>query len=139
MTNLFRIQIALAFSALMGGVAIIEASQRVSTNILALSTVTCGVGMFMGSVAALSRRTWGVGVVFAAAAAFAAAAFLRMGPSFFWWFALAGALPMALGAKPFARFDRGAAYLFAGTAAALGITAALVWEQLVPFLLQLQR
>ena len=132
MTKLQRIQFSLCVAAATGVYVTIAAAMRVPENILALSTTTGGALMFAGAVAALKKRTWGVGIVFAAATAFATAAYMKMGPPQFWAFALAGALPMVLGAKPFARFDKAAAALFIGIALALGIGAALAWSQLWP-------
>jgi hypothetical protein len=137
MTKLQRIQLSLALSAATGAYVAIIAGMRMAENILAGSTASCGVGMLLGSLAALSRRTWGVGLVFAAAVAFATAGAMGMGPPVFFVFAAAGALPMLLGAKPFARFDRGAALLFAGIAVALGVGSALAWHELWPALWQL--
>lgn len=132
MTKLQRIQTSLWMAAATGVYVSVVAAMRVPENILALSTTTGGAVMCAGAVAALRKRTWGVGVVFACAAAFATAAAIHMGPPIFWAWALAGTMPMLLGAKPFLRFDRGAAALFIGIALALGIGAALAWSQLWP-------
>jgi hypothetical protein len=132
MTKLQRIQASLVVAAVTGAYVATVAAMRVPENILALSTTTGGVIMCAGSLAALRKRTWGVGLVFAASAAFATAAAMEMGPPIFWTWAVIGAVPMAFGAKPFARFDRSAATLFIGGAAALGVGAALAWSQIWP-------
>lgn len=132
MNDLQRMRASLWMAVATGTYVAITAAMRVPENILALSTTTGGAIMCAGAMAALRRRTWGVGVVFTASAAFATAAAMDMGPPIFWAFALAGAVPMALGAKPFARFDKAAAGLFVGIALALGIGTALAWSQLWP-------
>lgn len=132
MTKLQRIQASLALTAVTGVYIAITAGMRIEQNILAISTTSAGIGMVLGSAAALTKRTWGVGLVFATAVAFASAALMSMGPEIFFLFAGIGSLPMALGAKPFARFDRSAAMLFAGIAIALGVGAALAWHELAP-------
>ena len=137
MTRLQQIQTSLVMTAVTGIYVAVVAGMRVSENILAISTTICGIGMFVGSVVALKKRTWGVGLVFAAAVAFATAAAMKMGPWTFWIFALGGAMPMALGAKPFARFDRKATLLFARIAMALGVGSALVWHEIWPSVWQL--
>ncbi|MFO0736833.1 MAG: hypothetical protein U0270_13190 [Labilithrix sp.] len=132
MTKLQRVQLSLVISGLTGAYVAIHAGMRVSENILAISTTSCGIGMLVGSVAALKQRTWGVGLVFAAAVAFGSAAALRMGPPIFYAFAVAGALPWALCEKPFQRFDRGAALLYGCIAVALGVGAAIAWGVAAP-------
>ena len=134
MTKLQCLQASLVVTALTGSYVAIVAGMRIAENVLAASTTSCGLGMLFGSLAALGRRTWGLGLVFAAAVAFATAGALEMGPPIFFLFAVAGAIPMALGAKPFARFDRGAAVLFVAIAVALGIGSALAWDEAVPFI-----
>lgn len=78
-----------------------------------------------GATAALCERTWGVGLVLAAATSFFAARALGLGPAYFDAVAAIGALPFLFTAKHMARFSRGATVLFALLAGAAGTTVTL--------------
>jgi hypothetical protein len=91
----------------------------------------------LGSTAALCERTWGVGLMLAAASAFFVAAVLGMGPPFFLAVAAIGAVPFLFTMKYMARFHLGATTLFAGLSGAVGLASALAWSELAPALLSL--
>jgi hypothetical protein len=80
-----------------------------------------GAGMLaLGAMAALAERTWGIGLVLAAASALATSAALGVGPSFFYVVAAIGALPFLFTMRPMARFHLGATVLFAVLASVAG-------------------
>lgn len=130
--TLRRLHIALFLAQAASLYTFCRAAVWIPVNILAGSTALAAVGMFFGATAALRARTWGVGLAFASAVAFASAAALEMGPSFFWGVAVAGTLPMLVSAKPFARFSRSATGLFALIAITAGVGSALAWRELAP-------
>ncbi|MDB4994795.1 MAG: hypothetical protein JWM74_2227 [Myxococcaceae bacterium] len=82
----------------------------------------------IGTVAALRSKTWGIGVTLIGAMAFAAAAFLGIGPAWFWVVGLVGVVPFILTVRPMVRFDVGATALFFALASASGVTLALAWQ-----------
>jgi hypothetical protein len=129
-----RIRIALLVAQLIALATFVRAAMAIPTHIFACSTTLAAAGLFAGATAALRARTWGVGLAFASAVAFGAAAALEMGPAWFWWVAVAGAIPQLLCLRPFARFDRGAAALFVVGSAAAGLSAALAWNEVAPLI-----
>jgi len=130
--RLRRVQIALFAAQLASLYTFCRAAVQIPVYILAVSTALGAAGMFLGATAALRSRTWGVGLAFASAVAFASAAALKMGPSFFWVVAVAGSAPMFLSTKPFVRFSRSATILFALIAIVLGVGSAFAWRELAP-------
>jgi hypothetical protein len=88
----------------------------------------------LGATAAVCERTWGVGLMLAAASAFFTAAVLGMGSPFFLVVAAIGAVPFLFTMKHMARFHLGATALFAGLSGALGLTGALAWSEVAPAL-----
>jgi len=128
--KLARIQAALFVAQLAAVYTLARASVAlfVQGYFYALSTVLAAALMMVGSVAALRGRTWGVGVTFMCSVGFTAAAFLKIGPPWFYLVGLAGAIPMALGLRAFATFGRDALLLFAGGAATIGASVALAWR-----------
>ncbi len=130
-----RVQAALLLAQLASLFTFVRAAAQIPVHILAVSTACAAVGMFVGATAALRARTWGVGLVFASAVAFASAAALKMGPPFFWAVAAAGTIPMLLSTKPFMRFSRSATVLFALIAIAAGVGSALAWREIAPLIL----
>jgi hypothetical protein len=104
--------------------AVLAVSSATAARSLALEkwvTVLAAFVMIAGALAALRAKTWGVGVVLAAATAFSAAAALGIAPMWFWLVGAVGALPFLFAWRPMVRFDRGAAVLFAAIAVTLGI------------------
>jgi hypothetical protein len=91
-------------------------------------------GLALGATAALCERTWGVGLMLAAASASFTAAVLGMGPPFFLVVAAIGAVPFLFTMKHMARFHLGATALFAGLSGALGLAGALAWREVAPAL-----
>ena len=57
MTKLQRVQLSLVISGLTGAYVAIHAGMRVSENILAISTTSCGIGMLVGQ-GARSLELW---------------------------------------------------------------------------------
>ena len=98
-------------------------------------TVFAALLMLAGAVSALRAKTWGVGLVLAASAAFPAAQLLGMAPDWFWLVGLVGASPFVLSWRPMARFDHAAAVVFAVLALAAGVTCALAWHEIGPFVI----
>ncbi len=92
----------------------------------------------LGATAALCERTWGVGLMLAAASAFLAATVLGIGTPFFLVVAAVGLLPFLFTVKHMARFHRGATVLFAALAGALGLAGALAWTEVAPALVALR-
>lgn len=88
-----------------------------------------------GALAALRRRTWGIGLTLLAASAFPAAHLLGMAPNWFWGVGLVGAIPAAFTWKPMAFFDRPAAKLFVTLAILGGIGCALTWHEIGPWVI----
>lgn len=131
--TLRRLHVALFLAQTASLYTFCRAVVQIPVHILAASTALAAAGMFFGATAALRARTWGVGLVFASAVAFASAAALKMGPAFFWAIAAAGAVPMLLSAKPFARFSRSATALFALIVITAGVGSAFAWRELAPF------
>jgi len=129
-----RVRAALFLAQLASLCTFVRAAAQIPVYILAASTALAAAGMFLGATAALRARTWGIGLAFASAVAFASAAALKMGPSFFWAVAVAGTMPMLLSTKPFVRFSRSATILFALLAIAAGVGSALAWRQLAPLI-----
>lgn len=74
-----------------------------------------------GATAALLERTWGIGLVLAAATSFLAARALHVGPPFFAVAGVIGTLPFVFTVKHMARFHAGATVLFAIAAATIGL------------------
>lgn len=130
-----RVQAALFLAQLASLYTFFRAAAQIPVHILAVSTALAAAGMFLGATAALRARTWGIGLAFASAVAFASAAALKMGPPFFWAVAAAGTIPMLLSTRPFVRFSRSATLLFALIAIAAGIGSALAWRELAPHVL----
>jgi hypothetical protein len=96
-------------------------------------TVVATLMLAGGAAFALRGRTWGVGLTLLAASAFPAAHLLGMAPPWFWGVGFVGAIPFAVTWKPMAFFDRPAAKLFALLAIAGGITCALTWHEIGPW------
>jgi hypothetical protein len=96
-------------------------------------TVIATLMLSSGALAALRGRTWGVGLTLLAAVAFPAAHLLGMAPTWFWSVGFVGALPFVVTWKPMAFFDRPAAKLFALLAVIGGITCALAWHEIGPW------
>jgi hypothetical protein len=95
--------------------------------------VLAALALAAGAKAARRERTWGVGVMLAAATAFSVAAALGFAPpaarTWFWLVGLAGAAPFVLTVKPMMRFDVAATALFAAIAGATGIAGAMAWRE----------
>ncbi|MBX3208910.1 MAG: hypothetical protein KF764_28015 [Labilithrix sp.] len=98
-------------------------------------TAAAAAGLAFGATAALCERTWGVGLVLAAATSFFVAGALGMGPTFFFVVAAVGTLPFFFTMKHMARFHLGATVLFALLAGAAGTTASLAWRAVAPMVL----
>ncbi|MBX3197641.1 MAG: hypothetical protein KF850_06660 [Labilithrix sp.] len=98
-------------------------------------TAAAAAALAFGATAALCERTWGVGLVLAAATSFFVAGALGMGPPFFFVVAAVGALPFLFTMKHMARFHVGATVLFALLAGAAGTTASLAWNAVAPIVL----
>ncbi|MBX3225895.1 MAG: hypothetical protein KIT84_30040 [Labilithrix sp.] len=130
--RLHRLQAALFVAQIAGLYAFCRAAVQIPVHVLAASTALAAAAMLFGATAALRARTWGVGLAFASAVAFASAAALKMGPSFFWLIAAAGTAPMLLSARPFARFSRSATALFVLIAVVCGVGSALLWREAAP-------
>ena len=96
-------------------------------------TVFAALLMIAGAAAALRAKTWGVGLVLAASTAFPAAHLLGMAPGWFWFVGLVGGAPFVLSWRPMARFDHAAALVFAVLALGAGVTCALAWHEIGPF------
>lgn len=96
-------------------------------------TVIATTMLAAGAVAALRHRTWGVGLTLLVASAFPAAHLLGMAPTWFWGVGFVGAIPFVVTWKPMAFFDRPAAKLFAILAIGGGITCALAWHEIGPW------
>ncbi len=101
-------------------------------NVGRFVTAVAAFGLAFGASAALCERTWGVGLMLAAATAFFVAGVLGMGSTFFFVVAAVGALPFLLTMKHMARFHLGATVLFAAIAAALGTAASFAWSAAAP-------
>ena len=97
-------------------------------------TATAAAALAFGATAALCERTWGVGLMLAAATAFFVAGALGMGPASFYVVAAVGALPFVFTMKYMARFHLGATVLFAALAGALGTSASIAWSAAAPAL-----
>lgn len=82
-------------------------------------TVIACIGLYAGAFATIRGRTWGVLVLLAFGASFAAAAALSIGPLWFVAVTLAAAAPALVLSPHMFRFDR--------LAAAAAITIALLW------------
>ena len=95
-------------------------------------TASAAAGLAFGATAAMCRRTWGIGLMLAAASSFFVAGALGMGPPFFYVVAGVGALPFVFTVKHMARFHVGATVLFAALAGGLGLTASLMWNAAAP-------
>ncbi len=90
-----------------------------------LPTVGAAGILAFGATAALCGRTWGIGLVLAAAVSFLAAGAQHLGPWSFYVAGAIGTLPFLLTAKHMARFHLGATVLFALLAALGGTSASL--------------
>jgi hypothetical protein len=95
-------------------------------------TALAAVGLAFGATAALCARTWGIGLMLAAATSFCVAGAMHMGPSSFYVVAAIGALPFFLTMKHMARFHVGATVLFALLSSAIGTAASLAWSAAAP-------
>lgn len=95
-------------------------------------TASAAAGLALGSLVALCRRTWGVGLMLASASSFFVAGALGMGPPSFFFVAAVGALPFLATVKYMARFDIGATILFTLLAGVVGLGASLTWFVLAP-------
>lgn len=93
------------------------------------TTVVTALVLLVGARAALRGRTWGVGVLSAAATAFGGAVVLGFAPHWFWAVGLIGVLPFVLALRPMVRFDAGATALFAIVAGASGVAGAFAWRE----------
>ena len=91
-------------------------------------TVVGSVLLIVGALAAQRGRTWGVGLTLAAAAAFPVAFAIGIAPAWFCLVGIAGAIPFALTARPFARFDKGATVLLATLAGVFGTSVAMAFK-----------
>lgn len=98
-------------------------------------TVVATTMLAGGAVAALRGRTWGVGLTLLAAVAFPAAHLLGMAPTWFWGVGFVGTIPFVVTWKPMAFFDRPAAKLFALLAVIGGVTCALAWHEIGPWVI----
>jgi hypothetical protein len=92
-------------------------------------TVLASLFLIGGAYAATRGRTWGVGMAFASAVAFPVAFAIGIAPAWFCLVGLAGAWPLAIAWRSFARFDKGAATLLATIAATAGAAAAIAWKE----------
>jgi hypothetical protein len=95
-------------------------------------TAIAAAVLAFGATAALCERTWGVGLVLAAATSFFAARAMHMGPPFFYVVAAIGVLPFVFTMKHMARFHLGATVLFAMLAGAAGTAASFAWSAASP-------
>jgi len=93
-------------------------------------TVLASLFLIGGAYAATRGRTWGVGMAFASAVAFPVAFAIGIAPAWFCLVGLAGAWPLAIAWRSFARFDKGAATLLATLAATGGAAAAIAWKEM---------
>jgi hypothetical protein len=93
------------------------------------TTVVTALVLMAGARAALSSRTWGVGLVLATATAFPGAVLLGIAPSWFYLVGLAGLVPFLLTLRPMLRFDVGATALFGLLAGGTGIAGAYAWRE----------
>ena len=93
-------------------------------------TVLASLFLIGGALAAQRGRTWGVGMAFASAVAFPVAFAIGIAPAWFCLVGLAGAWPLVVAWRPFARFDKGAATLLAAVAATAGAAAAIAWKEM---------
>ncbi len=98
----------------------------------AMVTSAAAAGLAFGATAALCRRTWGIGLMLAAAVSFFVAAVLGMGPGFFYVVAGVGVLPFLVTVKYMARFHLGATVLFAALAGTIGTASSLAWSAAGP-------
>ena len=114
-----RLRALLGISAIAGAVLLVLA---ISWGVWV--TATAALGLLVGSIVALSGRTWGLLLVLASAVAIALVPFLGIAQ---WWFLViggAGLAPVVASAGPLVRADRAAAgvvlavALFAGVASA---------------------
>jgi hypothetical protein len=94
------------------------------------STVLASLLLLIGIGAAWRTRTWGLGVALAAATAFPVAHLLGIGPGWFWFVGVAGALPFFVSWRPMAFFDRRAAVLYAALAVGAGTAGAFACSAL---------
>lgn len=99
------------------------------------ATVLAALAMMVGAAAAARARTWGLAWTTVAAAAFAGAALLRLGPWWFWGVALVGVAPHAVSLPAMARFDRAASALLAVAGVCAGLALAWGYESVGPSLL----
>lgn len=95
-------------------------------------TAAAALGLAVGAIAGLRAKTWGVGLMLAAATSFFAAGALEMGPPFFYGVAAVGAFPFFLTARYMARFDLAATLAFALVSGAVGVSAAFAWNLAAP-------
>lgn len=93
-------------------------------------TVLMSMLLIAGAMAALRRRTWGVGVALAAACWFPVAFAIGIAPAWFCIVGLLGALPFVLASRALVRFDGRATALLAALAAAFGAIGAVAWKQI---------
>jgi glucan phosphoethanolaminetransferase (alkaline phosphatase superfamily) len=92
-------------------------------------TVLASLFLLAGAAAAQRGKTWGVGIAFAAAAAFPVAFAIGIAPAWFCLVGLAGALPLLLTYRSLARFDKGATMILTGIAGAAGAAMAMAWKE----------
>lgn len=88
--------------------------------------LVAAAGLSFGAMAALCERTWGIGLVLAAATSFFAAAAMHMGPPTHYVVAAIGVLPFVFTMKHMVRFHLGATVLFALLAGGMGTAFQLV-------------
>lgn len=93
-------------------------------------TVLASVILFFAATAAHRGRSWGVGVAFGQAVAFAAAWAFGIAPPWFAVVGLVGALPAVFASRALARLDKTATVLLATLAASVGALGALAWKEI---------
>lgn len=92
--------------------------------------------LLLGGIWAAGRgRTWGIGLMLAMASAFPVMFFLGMGPAWFCFVGLAGAMPFLTSLPAFLKFDRQATALFATIAASIGTAIGYGYHAWAPWLL----
>lgn len=91
-------------------------------------TVLASVILFAAASAAHRGKSWGVGVMFGQAVAFATAWAVGIAPPWFVLVGLIGALPAILTTRALARFDKGATAILGTFALAAGALGAIGWK-----------
>lgn len=96
-----------------------------------VATVLAALALLVGAHALLRARTWGLALTSAASAAFAGAAALDMGPTWFWGVAVVGSAPLASTVPALRRIDPSAAAVFVGLALAFGLALAVCYREIL--------